>query len=91
MNTNITISKDLAVAINNLCSGSEVKVLLSVLVFGAAKPSTIQMQKLTGISHPNNYFRVRKQLVDLGYLIIDEDGIHINVDKLLSDYAKLTS
>jgi hypothetical protein len=91
MNTNITISKDLAVAINNLCSGSEVKVLLSVLGFGAAKPSTIQMQKLTGISQANNYFRVRKQLVDLGYLIIDENGMHVNADKILSDYAKLTS
>lgn len=86
----MTISKDLLVAMNNLCSGSEVKVLLAILAHGPIL-STVQMQKATGITKPNNYFRVRKQLVDLNYLTIDNRGMHVNVDKILYDYAQLTS
>ena len=85
------ISKPLLIAINNLCSGSEVKVLLAVLAYDSNKMSTAQMQNATGITKPNNYFRVRKQLLNLGYLTIDDDGMHINVDKILSDYTLLTN
>lgn len=86
----MTISKDLLVAINNLCTGSEVKVLLAVLSHDATL-STTQMQAATGITKSNNYFRVRKQLLNLGYLIIDDSGMHVNVDKILSDYTFLTN
>lgn len=82
----MTISKDLLVAINNLCTGSEVKVLLTVLAHDSTTLSTAQMQKATGITKPNNYFRVRKQLLNLGYLIIDDNGMHVNADKILLDY-----
>ena len=87
----MNISKDLLIAINNLCTGSEVKVLLAVLVHDPATLSTAQMQKATGITKPNNYFRVRKQLLNLGYLTIDESGMYVNADKILSDYALLTN
>ena len=86
----MTISKDLLVAINNLCTGSEVKVLLTVLTHDTTL-STAQMQAATGITKPNNYFRVRKQLVNLGYLIINDSGMHVNADKILSDYTLLTN
>lgn len=82
----MTISKDLLIAINNLCTGSEVKVLLTVLAHDSTTLSTAQMQKTTGITKPNNYFRVRKQLLNLGYLIIDDNGMHVNTDKILFDY-----
>jgi len=87
----MNIPKNLLVAINNLCSGSEVKVLLAALTYDSNKMSTAQMQKVTGITKPNNYFRVRKQLLNLGYLIIDDDGMHVNADKILSDYTLLTN
>lgn len=86
----MNISKDLLVAINNLCTGSEVKVLLTVLAHDTTL-STTQMQKATGITKPNNYFRVRKQLINLDYLIIDDSGMYVNVDKILSDYTLLTN
>ena len=82
----MTISKDLLVAINNLCTGSEVKVLLTVLAHDSTTLSTTQMQKITGITKPNNYFRVRKQLLNLGYLIIDDNGMRVNAEKILFDY-----
>ncbi len=87
----MSITKSLLVAINNLCSGSEVKVLLAVLAYDSNKMSTSQMQAATGITKPNNYFRVRKQLLNLGYLVIDDCGMHVNIDKILSDYALLTN
>lgn len=85
------ITKDILVAVNNLCTGSEVKVLLAVLAYDPVTLSTTQMQKATGITKPNNYFRVRKQLLNLGYLTIDDNGMHVNTDKILSDYALLTN
>lgn len=87
----MNISKDLLVAINNLCTGSEVKVLLAVLAHDSAAMSTAQMQEATGITKPNNYFKVRKQLLNLSYLIIDDSGMHVNTDKILADYALLTN
>ncbi len=87
----MTISKDLLVAINNLCAGSEIKVLLTVLAHDPITLSTAQMQKATGITKPNNYFRVRKQLLNLGYLIIDDSGMHVNINKILADYTLLTN
>ena len=87
----MNISKDLLVAINNLCTGSEVKVLLAVLTHDAAEMSTTQMQEATGITKPNNYFKVRKQLLNLSYLIIDDSGMYVNTDKILDDYALLTN
>ena len=83
----MTISTNIIAAINNMCSGSETKVLLAVLGYETSTMSTSQMQKVTGITRPNNYFRVRKKLIDMNYLIIDDAGMHVNADKILSDYA----
>jgi hypothetical protein len=87
---NMTLTKDLLIAMNNLCAGSEIKVLLAVLSHDCTL-STAQMQAATGITKPNNYFRVRRQLLNLGYLTIDDRGMHVNTDKILSDYALLTN
>lgn len=87
----MSISTNLISAINNLCAGSETKVLLTVLCNSPCKMSTSKMQAATGITKPNNYFRVRKQLLNLGYLIIDNNGMQVNTDKILSDYALLTN
>ena len=87
----MTITKDILVAVNNLCTGSEVKVLLAALAYDPATLSTSQMQKITGITKPNNYFRVRKQLLNLGYLTMDNGCMHVNTDKILEDYSKLLS
>lgn len=85
------ISTELLVAINSLCSGSEVKVLLAVLAHDSNKMSAAQMQKVTGITKPNNYFRIRKKLLDLGYLIMDDNCMHVNTDKIIADYTNMTS
>lgn len=82
--------KDIIIAINNLCTGAETKLLLSMLL---CEPDEITMQRMlemTGITKPNNYFRTRKGLMNLGYIVITADGPLVNTDKILSDYALLT-
>lgn len=79
-------------AINNQLGGNEAKVLLTLLGCkgdGSFSPSTAYMQKMTGISKPNNYYKVRKQLEDKGYIQLDEKGnIYVDVQKILSQDAK---
>jgi hypothetical protein len=86
MDENIIIPKDLFVAINNVFSGSEAKVLLTLLGYKNEQMSTKNILEIAGITQANNYFRTRKQLVDLDYLIVDNEGMHVNTDKILSDY-----
>ena len=80
---------DLFAAINNLFNGNESKILLTLLGCkgdGSFSPSTQYMLKMTGISKPNNYFKIRKQLEDKGYIQVDETGnIYVDVDQILSD------
>ena len=75
-------------AINNQLGGNEAKVLLTLLGCkgdGSFSPSTAYMQKMTGISKPNNYYKVRKQLEDKGYIQLDEKGnIYVDVQKILA-------
>lgn len=75
-------------AINNQLGGNEAKVLLTLLGCkgdGSFSPSTAYMQKMTGISQPNNYYKVRKQLEDKGYIQLDEKGnIYVDVQKILA-------
>lgn len=87
----MNVSLDLLAAMNNLCSGSEIKILLVVLECESMTLTTSQMLKLTGITKPNNYFRTRKQLINLGYLIIKDDHMSVNYYKILKDYEKLSS
>lgn len=91
MKKNITISSTLLEAINHLCNYREIKILLATLCYDGRTPTSTQMSKMTGIVPPNNYFRARKQLIDMGYLILDDSGMHINVEKILSDYANSPS
>ena len=58
---------------------------------GEAVGTFAQIQEMTGITKSNNYFKTRKQLVNSGYLIVDESGMRVNADKLLSDYSLLTN
>ena len=75
-------------AINNQLSGNEAKVLLTLLGCkgdGSFSPSTAYMQKMTGITQPNNYYKTRKQLEDKGYIQVDEKGnIYIDTQRILA-------
>ena len=75
-------------AINNQLSGNEAKVLLTLLGCkgdGSFSPSTAYMQKMTGITKPNNYYKTRKQLEDKGYIQVDENGnIYIDTQKIIN-------
>jgi hypothetical protein len=81
---------DLLIAIHNLCTYTEYKILFAAAYYEGANPTFVEIQDVTGITQPNNYFRARKQLVSLGYLTVDNNGMHANTDKILSDYALLT-
>jgi hypothetical protein len=80
---------ELLSAINNLLSGNEAKVLLVLLGCkgdGSFSPSTVYMQKMTGITQPNNYYRARKNLEKKGYITTDEKGnIYIDTQKIISE------
>ena len=79
---------ELLAAINNLLSGNEAKVLLVLLGCkgdGSFSPSTAYMQKMTGISQPNNYYKTRKNLEKKGYITTDEKGnIYIDTQKIIN-------
>lgn len=79
---------ELLSAINNLLSGNEAKVLLVLLGCkgdGSFSPSAEYMQKMTGITQPNNYYKTRKQLEKKGYISTDEKGnIYIDTQKIIS-------
>lgn len=78
---NIIIPLDLFSAINNLCTGSEGKILMSII---GGCSSTEDMLKMTGITKSNHYFAIRKKLIDKGYITINP--MCVNSDKILSDY-----
>lgn len=90
----VVYPSDLFAAINNQLSGNEAKVLLALLGCkgdGSFCPSTAYMQKMTGISQPNNYYKTRKQLEKKGYLSTDEQGnLYIDTQKILAQSAKPT-
>jgi hypothetical protein len=83
---------ELFAAINNQLSGNEAKVLLTLIGCkgdGSFSPSTAYMQKMTGITKPNNYYKTRKQLEDKGYIQVDENGnIYIDTQKIISQSKK---
>lgn len=84
----MTISTELLRAVNHLCTYIEAKILLAAIHYDGTKPTFAQMQQLTGITYPNHYFKYRKQLVDRGYLFIDDNGVHVNTDTILKDYEE---
>ena len=82
---------ELFAAVNAIFNGNEAKVMLALLGCkgdGSFSPSVAYMQKVTGITLPNNYYKVRKQLEKKGYIETDEDGnLYIDTQRIL-DNAK---
>ena len=81
------MNSDLLIAINHLCTYTEYKILFAATYYNGLSPTFAEIQKVTGITKPNNYFRSRKQLLDRGYLIMD-GGMHVNTDLILNDYRR---
>ena len=83
---------DLFAAVNSIFNGNEAKIILTLLGCkgdGSFSPSTAYMQKITGITKPNNYYKIRKQLEDKGYIEIDEQGnLHINTERIKEEATK---
>lgn len=91
----ILIPSDLFAAINNICNGTEAKILLTLLGCkgdGSFSPSAQYIQTMTGIAQPNNYYKTRKQLETKGYIETDEKGnLYINTANILKQYKNDTS
>lgn len=79
---------ELLIAINHLCTYTEYKILFAVTYHEGVIPTFAEIQRITGITKSNNYFRSRKQLVNLGYLTINDNGMYINEDKIINDYRR---
>lgn len=86
---------DLFAAINTIFNGTESKVMLALLGCkgdGSFSPSTTYMQKVTGITQPNNYYKTRKQLEKKGYITTDKDGnLYIDAQKIIDQYKNDTN
>jgi hypothetical protein len=83
----IVFPSELFAAVNKICSGNEAKVLLTLLGCkgdGSFAPSSSYVQRMSGISKPNNYYKVRKQLEDRGLIKTDKEGnLYIDTKKIL--------
>ena len=82
---------DLFIAINNLCSGNEAKVLFALLGCkgdGSFTPSTQYMLRTTGIPKANHFHSVRKTLTEKGYIEEHEGNIYVNVDFILEEHQR---
>lgn len=91
MSKNITIPSSLFVAINNLCTGVESKILFSILGYEPDELCPLtnsQIMKLSGFTQNNHYFVNRKKLVSKGYIVIGTNGMHVNTDAIMKDYKE---
>lgn len=82
---------ELFIAINNLCTGNETKVLLALLGCkgdGSFSPSTQYMLNVTGLPKANHFHSIRKALTDKKYLEEQNGNIYINVSFILSEYER---
>lgn len=90
----ILIPSNLFAAVNTLCNGNEAKILFTLLGCkgdGSFSPSAQYVQKMSGITKPNNYYKTRKQLEDKGYLSTDEQGnLYISTTDILNKYQNDT-
>lgn len=88
----VTYPIDLFAAINQICNGNEAKVLLTLLGCkgdGSFAPSTAYVQRMSGITQPNNYYKTRKSLEKKGLIRTDEQGnLYINTKKILAQAKK---
>lgn len=87
-NNFILYPNDLFAAINTIFSGSEAIVLLTWLGCkgdGSFSPNISYMLKLTGISKAENYYRVKRNLLNSSYVEEGDDGsIHIDTTKIIN-------
>ena len=79
---------DLFAAINQICNGNEAKVLLTLLGCkgdGSFSPSSAYVQRLSGITQTNNYYKIRSQLEKKGLIQIAPNGnIHIDTKNIMA-------
>lgn len=79
---------ELFAAINQICNGNEAKILLTLLGCkgdGSFSPSTAYVQKMSGITQPSNYYKIRKALEKKGLIRIDEKGnLYISTQQILA-------
>lgn len=84
----VVFPSDLFAAINQICNGNEAKVLLTLLGCkgdGSFSPSTAYVQRMSGITQPNNYYRARKALEKKGLIRTDESGnLYISTKEILA-------
>jgi hypothetical protein len=88
----VSFPSDLFAAINQICNGNEAKVLLTLLGCkgdGSFSPSTAYVQRMSGITQPNNYYRARKSLEKKGLIRTDEKGnLYINTQNIVAQAQK---
>ena len=91
----IMFPSDLFSAINNIFSRNEAAVLLTWLGCkgdGSFSPNISYMLKMTGISSPENYYRVKRGLIKSKYVEEDEYGnIHIDTSKIIKAWEEGTT
>ena len=79
-------------AINQICNGNEAKVLLTLLGCkgdGSFAPSTAYVQRMAGITQPNNYYKTRKSLEKKGLIRTDDQGnLYINTQNIVAQAKK---
>ena len=83
---------ELFAAINTLLSENEAKIMLTLLGCpgdGSFSPSSEYMLRMTGIDSKEDYFRIRKHLIDKGYIERSDSGLYIDPDILLEEYRTL--
>lgn len=89
-NNFVMYPNELFSAINNLFSGNEAIVLLTWLGCkgdGSFSPNISYMLKMTGISSPENYYRIKRNLIKSKYVEEDEDGnIHIDTGQIVESW-----
>ena len=88
----VSYPSELFAAINQICNGNEAKVLLTLLGCkgdGSFAPSTAYVQKMAGITQPNNYYKTRKALEQKGLIKTDQEGnLYIDTQNILAQAKK---
>ncbi len=87
-NNSVAYPISLLTIVNNNCTYSEQKILLALLSYegdGSCSPSIQEILKITGITQPNHYFKIRKTLEKKGYLVINDKTIYVDIDRIMSD------
>lgn len=83
---------DLFAAINNIFSRNEAIVLLTWLGNkgdGSFSPNIQYIMNMTGIRTPENYYRIKRDLLGSKYVAENEyGGIHVDTTAIVSDWKQ---